>query len=108
MMTLDDLQNRTEKMKNHFIQLAPQFEVSLRDDFSQVGGGTMPEVQLPTILLGLKHNKMSSASLAKKLRTEYQPAIVVRIQNEELLIDLRTVEEEEEEIILNALIQLGN
>jgi L-seryl-tRNA(Ser) seleniumtransferase len=108
MMTLEDLQNRTEKMKNHIIQLAPQFEVSLRDDFSQVGGGTMPEVQLPTILLGLKHNKMSPASLAKKLRTEYQPAIVVRIQNEELLIDLRTVEEEEEEIILNALIQLGN
>jgi L-seryl-tRNA(Ser) seleniumtransferase len=108
MMTLDDLQNRTEKMKNHIIQLAPQFEVSLRDDFSQVGGGTMPEVQLPTILLGLKHNKMSPASLAKKLRTESQPAIVVRIQNEELLIDLRTVEEEEEEIILNALIQFGN
>jgi L-seryl-tRNA(Ser) seleniumtransferase len=108
MMTWDDLQNRTKKLKNQILQLAPQFEVSLRDDFSQVGGGTMPEVQLPTILLGLKHNKMSPASLAKKLRTESQPAIVVRIQNEELLIDLRTVEEEEEEIILNALIQLGN
>ncbi|MDF2536929.1 MAG: selenocysteine synthase [Bacillales bacterium] len=108
MMTREDLQNRTERMKNHILQLAPEYEVSLRDDFSQVGGGTMPEVQLPTILLGLKHHKMSPASIAKKLRTESQPAIVVRIQNEELLIDLRTVEEEEEEIILNALIQLGN
>jgi L-seryl-tRNA(Ser) seleniumtransferase len=108
MVTRDELHIRSGKLMKHISTLAPQFKVTLREDFSQVGGGTMPEVKLPTILLGLKHKNMSSAALAKKLRTEHDPAIVVRIQNEELLIDLRTVEIKEEEIILNALIQLGN
>jgi L-seryl-tRNA(Ser) seleniumtransferase len=106
LMSKDELRNRTEKMMDQLSILAPQFTVALRDDFSQVGGGTMPEVQLPTILLALRHMNMSPAAIAKKLRTENQPAIVVRIQNEELLIDLRTVENEEEELIINALKQL--
>jgi L-seryl-tRNA(Ser) seleniumtransferase len=108
MVTKEELKNRTEKMKNRLSSLAPQFDIALREDFSQVGGGTMPEVQLPTTLLALKHKSVSPVTLAKKLRTEHQPAIIVRIQNEELLIDLRTVEMEEEEIILNRLTQLGN
>lgn len=106
MVTKDELHSRTEKMMTQLSILAPQFTVALRDDFSQVGGGTMPEVQLPTVLLALKHTNMSPAAIAKKLRTEHQPAIVVRIQNEELLLDLRTVEIEEEEIIINALKQV--
>jgi L-seryl-tRNA(Ser) seleniumtransferase len=108
MMTKDELHSRAEKMMTQLSIQAPQFTVIIRDDFSQVGGGTMPEVQLPTILLALKHPNMSTTSIAKKLRLEHQPAIVVRIQNEELLIDLRTVETEEEEIIINALKYLGS
>lgn len=107
MWTKEDLRNRTESMKAKLFDFAPQLQVTIRDDYSQVGGGTMPEVQLPTVLLAIKHNMMSPATLAKKLRTEHQPAIVVRIQNEELLIDLRTVEEEEEEYLLKALEQFA-
>jgi L-seryl-tRNA(Ser) seleniumtransferase len=107
MWTNDELKARTVAMKIRLSDLCPQFTTTLRDDFSQVGGGTMPEVQLPTILLSLKHKSITAAKLAKILRTEHQPAIVVRIQNEEILIDLRTVEVDEEEIIIKALIQLG-
>jgi L-seryl-tRNA(Ser) seleniumtransferase len=103
MLTKEEILQKSETMKMKLKEIAPQFKVVIREDFSQVGGGTMPEVQLPTVLLALKHDKLSAAIVAKKLRTEHHPAIIARIQNEELLLDLRTVEEEEEEIILKAI-----
>jgi L-seryl-tRNA(Ser) seleniumtransferase len=104
--TKAELQARSEFMKTRITDRAPSYEVTLKDDYSQVGGGTMPEVQLPTVLLAITHKSMSTATLAKKLRIEHEPAIIARIQNEELLIDLRAVEADEEEIIINALIKM--
>lgn len=70
---------------------------------SQVGGGTMPDVELPTYLVALSHNTISAQQLAHKLRTESSPPIIVRIQNEEIQLDLRTVSEEEENVIIQSL-----
>jgi L-seryl-tRNA(Ser) seleniumtransferase len=44
--------------------------------------------------------------VGRKLRTEFKPAIVGRIQKDEFIIDLRTVTEEEEQLLLQALLQL--
>ena len=70
---------------------------------SQVGGGTMPEVLLPTFVVVLKHQVMSAENVAKTLRMNDTPAIIVRIQRNEILLDLRTVTIEEEEIIIKVL-----
>jgi L-seryl-tRNA(Ser) seleniumtransferase len=101
--TKEEIKVRADKMMESVSENSANYQIHLREDFSQVGGGTMPEVQLPTVVLSLKHKELSSASLAKKLRVENNPPIITRIQNDELLIDLRTVEPEEEEIIVKAL-----
>lgn len=101
------LRSRASNLMEKLSELVPEYQVSLMEDTSQVGGGTMPDVVLPTVVIALKHQSLSSATLAKRLRTDCQPAIVVRIQNDELLIDLRTVEPEEEEIIFVALQKLA-
>jgi L-seryl-tRNA(Ser) seleniumtransferase len=101
--TKEEIKGRVEKMMKGISEYSSKYHISLREDYSQVGGGTMPEVQLPTILLSLKHKELSSATLAKKLRVDSNPAIITRIQNDELLVDLRTVEPEEEEFIIKAL-----
>lgn len=101
--TKEEIKVRAERLMNGINDIVSTYQISLREDFSQVGGGTMPEVQLPTVVLSLKHKEFSSATLAKKLRLESNTPIVTRIQNDELLIDLRTVEQEEEEIIIRAL-----
>lgn len=103
----DELGDRAHNLMIKLSDTAPEYQVFLREDTSQVGGGTMPDVELPTIVLAVKHQSFSSATLAKKLRVNYKPAIVTRIQNDELLIDLRTVELEEEEFILEALQKIG-
>ena len=46
---------------------------------------------------------MSAENVAKTLRMNDTPAIIVRIQRNEILLDLRTVTIEEEEIIIKVL-----
>ncbi|WP_442593517.1 L-seryl-tRNA(Sec) selenium transferase [Neobacillus sp. D3-1R] len=104
----EEIKSRATDLIKKLLEMAPEYEVALMESTSQVGGGTMPDVELPTVVLTIKHPRVSSAALAKKLRVDCQPAIVTRVQNDELLIDLRTVEPEEEELILNALQIVGN
>lgn len=75
---------------------------SIEKDFSMVGGGTMPGVQLPTYVLKLSHEKVSANEMAQRLRNQPIP-IIVRIKDDHCLIDPRTVAEEEEEVIIRTL-----
>ncbi len=77
-----------------------QFEVIKGN--SVVGGGSAPTVQPATKLLALEHAKFSAADLERNLRLS-KPPIVARIFEDKVLIDLRTVSEDEEAELLNVL-----
>ncbi|MCQ6275732.1 L-seryl-tRNA(Sec) selenium transferase [Bacillus sp. V3B] len=100
------LQQRTEAFLEKLRKARGLYEMSMIEGVSQVGGGTMPEVELPTYVGVLKHKQLSPMKLAKLLRTQYAPAIVVRIQKDEVHLDLRTVSAEEEEILVKALVDI--
>ena len=70
---------------------------------SVTGGGATPQKTLPTYVLNINHSKPAEAE--KKLRSG-SPPIIARIQNDQLLIDLRTVFPHEEPALLAALQQL--
>lgn len=106
LVTKEELKLRTEAFINKMQSISDQYIFSLRESTSQVGGGTMPEVELPSIAAVVTHQKWSAEVLAQKLRTESDPSIIVRIQKEEVLIDLRTVTIEEEANIIEALSKL--
>ncbi|QED47704.1 L-seryl-tRNA(Sec) selenium transferase [Cytobacillus dafuensis] len=103
MVTREELKQRTEVFIQNLQTNSCQYDVEIRESSGQVGGGTMPDVKLPSIVAVIRHKKLTSEELAKKLRTETSPSIVVRIQKEEVLIDLRTVTMEEETYIIDAL-----
>lgn len=73
---------------------------------SQMDGGTIPDVSLPTYVAVLNHKEYSSTQVSKWLRTRQSPAIVVRMQKDEIHLDLRTVTEEEEEILIQAFVTI--
>ncbi|MDP4172306.1 MAG: L-seryl-tRNA(Sec) selenium transferase, partial [Bacillota bacterium] len=83
--------------------LSEHYSVKLVDGTSQVGGGTMPEVTLPTVLISFSHDLYTAEQLSKKLRSNPEAAIIARIQKDELILDLRTVSLEEESMVLRAL-----
>jgi len=70
---------------------------------SMVGGGSLPEESLPTTLLALPSEV--SVSLVAKLRTG-EPAILARLQDGRLVIDLRTVLPRQEGAMLQRLREL--
>jgi L-seryl-tRNA(Ser) seleniumtransferase len=71
------------------------------DDFSEVGGGSVPAQQIPTKVVIICHEKLSAEHLAKKLRLN-KPSIFGRVSKDRLLFDVRTLVEGDEQIIVEA------
>lgn len=106
LITKEELIERTEAFIQKLQSITEQFSCSIQESIGQVGGGTMPDVELPSVVAAISHRKWSTEEIAYKLRTECNPSVVVRIHKEEVLIDLRTVSIEEERIILDYLVSL--
>jgi L-seryl-tRNA(Ser) seleniumtransferase len=66
----------------------------LKEDVSQVGGGSLPLQELPTIVLIIKPYVRSINDLEEKLR-KGDPPIISRISKDELILDMRTIFDEE-------------
>ncbi|PAE26464.1 L-seryl-tRNA(Sec) selenium transferase [Bacillus sp. 7894-2] len=101
LMTSDELKVRTSQFLNRLQAAGNDYVCSMRQSTGQVGGGTMPDVELPSWIAVLKHLQYSADHIGRQLRIN--SSIIVRIQKEEILIDLRTVTPEEEDTIINAL-----
>ena len=67
---------------------------ALKEDVSEVGGGALPLQELPTAVVAVKALDLSVNSLEENLR-KGDPPIISRISKEELLLDMRTVFDEE-------------
>lgn len=69
---------------------------------SMVGGGAAATATLPTALLLVGHSRISASALEQRLRAG-RPAVVTRIVEDHVAIDLRTVRPEEDGAVLRAL-----
>lgn len=87
--TTEELQIRADAIKQEIADV-PELQISIRDDVAQVGGGSLPAVELPTVVIALQHKKLSADELAVRLRTG-RIGVFVRIQNDKVLLDIRSV-----------------
>jgi L-seryl-tRNA(Ser) seleniumtransferase len=74
-------------------------ETNLIDGASAVGGGSLPEHRIPTVLLALKG---PASRLAAALRRG-DPPVIARIEEDACCIDPRTVLRGEDEILIDAI-----
>jgi L-seryl-tRNA(Ser) seleniumtransferase len=107
-ITLQQISERTK----HFAEsmIAPMAEraasLEIADGNSLVGGGSTPSQSLPTKLLRIASQRHSATQLEERLRAA--PAgipVIARIEDDRLLIDLRTVFEEQEGALAKAILQ---
>ncbi|WP_153735575.1 L-seryl-tRNA(Sec) selenium transferase [Aquibacillus halophilus] len=82
------------------------YHLQVLADTSQVGGGTMPGVKLPTYIVTINHKNISTPELARILRTG-TPAIVTRIKEDKIIIDFRTVTKKEMPELIESFISLS-
>lgn len=80
--------------------------VSIQEGESRTGGGSAPEIGLPTVTVALSSDQMSAASIEERLR-RYRVPVIARTERDRVMIDLRTVSLEEETIILEAIASLA-
>ena len=72
------------------------------DGHSRIGGGALPLQELPTRLLCLRPKKLSAQDIETWLRS-YDPPIIVRIEADQVLLDVRTIQDKELETVGQAL-----
>jgi len=78
------------------------FVISLSDGFSQVGGGALPLEEIKSRLLCLSPRRLSASHIVEFLRS-YDPPVVVRLEKNNVLLDLRTIQEKEVKIVAAAI-----
>lgn len=76
--------------------------ISIEDEFSEVGGGSMPLHKMPTKAVTVKPKDISLMELEKKLRA-YKIPVITRINRDRLVLDVRTIMDDEFEVIERAL-----
>jgi L-seryl-tRNA(Ser) seleniumtransferase len=69
---------------------------------SAIGGGSAPTTHPPTALIALAHTSLSASALDDRLR-RHTPPVIARILDGRVVLDLRTVSEDEEDELLDAL-----
>jgi len=83
-----------------------QLNATILDDESAIGGGAGPTSALKTSVIALAHQQLSADELERRLRAN-APPIVGRISQDKVLLDLRTVFEDEEPLLIAALKSLA-
>ncbi len=97
-----ELRQRCESFASRLRSVPGLASIETRDDVAYVGGGSLPDVGLPTVVIAIAAKGMSEEDLATRLRIG-SPAVVGRIQEGMLLLDLRTVFGQQEEDLLRAI-----
>lgn len=80
-------------------------QIEVRQSHSQVGGGSLPGQYLPTFVVALRSSRMSTQKIETSFR-RHSPPIIGRIESDQYLLDVRTIQPEEYSIIEEAFAAL--
>jgi L-seryl-tRNA(Ser) seleniumtransferase len=81
-------------------QGALSFEVI--DGASVIGGGAAPDIRPDTFLIAVSHPELSADAIERTLRF-FRIPVITRIEDSRVLIDLRTIDPSDEQIVIEAL-----
>ena len=105
-MGVQEIKRRAENFLRELTPELPLGEVDLEitDGSSLAGGGSTPTQELPTRLIRIASARYSAAQLEQRLRRG--PAgisVIARVEDDRLVLDLRTVFPEQESALLKTL-----
>jgi L-seryl-tRNA(Ser) seleniumtransferase len=102
---LDNLKNRAERLAPQIADTPAVATARPVEDTCQLGGGSVPSQNLPTWCVAVQPAEGSVSELARSLRVG-TPAVVGRVKQDQLLIDLRTVLAREDIALVEAFAAL--
>jgi L-seryl-tRNA(Ser) seleniumtransferase len=105
-MTVEEITARTNAFHKAMLERVTDLiaKIEIVEGQSLVGGGSTPAQSLPTRLLRIASARHSASELESHLRfTSGGVPVIARIEDDRLLIDLRTVFPEQEPALIDAL-----
>jgi L-seryl-tRNA(Ser) seleniumtransferase len=75
---------------------------TISEEMAYVGGGSLPDQTMKSWVVEVVAQEVSDAELAHRLRTG-TPAVLGRLRDEKLVLDMRTIFPEQEPALLEAL-----
>jgi len=97
------LKKRTLKLIRNVKKRCPDVDIVPQSLFSEVGGGSLPDAKIPSFGFSFRPRKLSVSRFEELLRNLPVP-IIARIEKERILFDMRTVPEEDEEMLISELV----
>jgi L-seryl-tRNA(Ser) seleniumtransferase len=99
---LAELRQRAESLAVRLREIRGIATVKVCEDTAYVGGGSLPDQAMKTWVLQVETGELSDTDFAYRLRTG-TPAVMGRLRDGELVLDLRTVFAEQETPLVEAV-----
>jgi L-seryl-tRNA(Ser) seleniumtransferase len=97
----DSIKNRAERLFGLLEALIKNGGISIEDGQSQVGGGALPTLNLPTSIIKINTIKPNVQELEAMLRNNSIP-VITRIHKDHICLDARTIRDADFEFIVKA------
>ena len=90
----DEIKQRARKIVSALKKTSKTAAISVVQDMSKAGGGSLPDKEFQTFAVQIRPGAISVNDLEKRLR-HASPPVIAKIRGNALLIDARTVREQE-------------
>jgi L-seryl-tRNA(Ser) seleniumtransferase len=102
---LADIAAQAERIAQAIAGRTAAAAVTTAEGFSQMGSGSLPTQNLATLVVAITPHAMAPGELALRLRGR-RPPIFTRVHHGQVLVDPRTLLEGEEEVLIEALVEV--
>lgn len=86
----EDLQRKARRIAGKIKKKCPQADISVVETESEVGGGSFPDMIIPSVGIEVAPSPMTADAFEKRLR-RYAVPVIARIEHERLIFDMRTI-----------------
>jgi len=100
-----ELRRRAQALKRRVQRASKGLRLDVVAVESEVGGGSLPGVGIPSWALAVRHAALSTDALSARLRRN-EPPVIARIHEDAVLLDMRTLLEGEDRLVAEALARL--
>lgn len=104
---IEELEQKSIKLFNKISSLNLDINIKIEDGLSQVGGGSMPTEVMKTKVISIVPNNISVSNLERKMRLS-KSHIIGKIYDNKYILDIRTIFEDEFDIIVNEINNIVN
>lgn len=107
LISKDELKKRAQRLKRKLQNSPKHFKFTVAEDYSMVGGGSMPTERMDSYVLKVSSERLTAAEIEESLRKNSNP-IVARVYNGEVIIDVRALLDKDMDIIAEAFKNIGD